>query len=118
MLWIMGLGALAVANIVALVFVVPKFERVFQDMVPGGPEKLPVMTRSVIAWARATPLCQIVITALAMAGIVPVRLARKKGGGTAIAALCTVLLLLLLGATLLAMYLPMVTLIQQVDAKP
>ena len=62
-----GIGSIAVINFGFYTFMMPKFESMFEDMVPGGRSKLPFFTLLVIDWSHLSPVPQVVFLGVASA---------------------------------------------------
>ncbi len=113
--WTIGLAVFGGFNSLLLLFTVPKFEKIFDDMIPGGSTKLPVLTRMVVNWAQTTPVCELVVLGLVASGLVPLWQMRSIRSGTISAALIVALLAAQFIVTLLAMYLPLISVIQSMS---
>lgn len=105
--WTIGLAVFGCVNLFVLLLTVPKFAMFFDDMIPGGRAKLPVLTQMVLMWSRTAPICELVVLLVMAAGLVPLWRMKSVRFGTIVAALVMTLLAAQFVLTLVSLYLPL-----------
>jgi hypothetical protein len=112
--WTLAILLLAVIVFSSFTFGVPKFEKIFDDMVPGGRTKLPVLTQMIFAWCRLWPLPQALMALISVVSLGLLWTLRSTGYACLIAMLACVFFIVQWFAFVLGCFLPLVTLTQTI----
>ncbi len=109
--WTLAILVLAAFVFSAFTFAVPKFEKIFDDMIPGGRDKLPLLTQAIIYWCRMFPLPQLLVVVLTIGGTAGLWALRSTGYACLVAMLVCVLLAAQWVAFVLGCFLPLISVI-------
>lgn len=105
--WTLGLVVLVTLNLVLIKWGVTLFRRVFDDLMPGGLAKLPVLTQWSIGWSQSM-FGQLLTLSAAIFGIVPLWRAQLGSKALVISASTAVVLLAQLVIFSLSLCLPLI----------
>lgn len=113
--WTAVIAIFGALNLAQLAVYVPKMEKIFDDMVPGGGSKLPYLTQAILAWGRTTPLCLAVLVAIMAFGIAPLWQPVRDRNASRWAIAVALIMFVHFVALLVGLFFPLITVIQSMN---
>ncbi len=115
MVFTLVLTVVAFFSLAAITFVAPKFEKIFDDMIPGGAAKLPYLTQAVIGASHLAPAPQAVLFAIGLGALVALWCMRSTIAACVIASSALVVLAACWLAVVAGCFMPLISLIENLQ---
>ena len=109
------IASLACINLGLITFVAPKFAKIFDDMIPGGRTRLPLLTQATIHWSYLTPAPQLAIIGIALVALVALWMWRSNIWPCVIAMAAMFLLVAHWVTTAASCFLPLISVIESLS---